>query len=83
MEFSGTEVTCVCSTNLTSLLPRWEINSERYLVTDLPLGFEASGYNLSFILYEDNVTVRCTFIDVNLQIYYSNFGIAVPLPPFG
>ena len=83
MEFSGNEVTCVCSTNLTSLLPRWEIDFETYLITDLPLGFEESGYNLSFILYEDNVTVRCTFVDINLRNYDSNIGIAVPLPPFG
>ena len=59
---SGSEVTFVCSTNLPATYPLWEIDSDVYDVTELPLGYRARGSSLIFTVYDKEITIRCSYL---------------------
>ncbi|CAI8031479.1 hypothetical protein GBAR_LOCUS17864 [Geodia barretti] len=74
---SGEEVTCVCSSNFNTVFPLWEINSEAYQITNLPLGYEATGSNLTFRVYANLTVVRCSFLIIADRLareVHSNIG---------
>lgn len=57
----GTNVTLECSYNLPiKLVPTWEVDGMDYRVTDLPLGYEASGANITFRAI-NSTSIRCFF----------------------
>ena len=61
----GTTVTLECSYNLPFvLIPMWEIDGMDYRVTDLPLGYEATGANITF--RASNHSIRCFFDAFNV-----------------
>lgn len=63
----GTIVTLECSYNLPFvLIPTWQVNGRDYRVTDLPLGYEATGANLTFRAI-NSTTIRCSFNAFNVS----------------
>lgn len=77
-------LTYTCSTNLPDAYPLWEIDSQPYQSTDLPYGFEANGYNLTFSVHKNITTVQCsflTFIGGILVEIYSNTSTVYAVTP--
>ena len=74
---TNTEVTLECDhTYPNIIIPMWEIDGINYRVTDLPLGYEASGANLTFRVY-NSTSIRCFFDAFNTSagefvVIYSN-----------
>lgn len=74
---TNTEVTFECShTYPNIIIPMWEIDGINYRVTDLPLGYEANGANLTFRVY-NSTSIRCFFDAFNTSagefvVIYSN-----------
>lgn len=62
----GTPVTLECNYNLPFvIIPMWEIDDVNYRVTDLPLGYEGTGANITF--RATNTTIRCFFDAFNVS----------------
>lgn len=73
----GTNVTLECSYNLPiALIPMWEIDGMEYRVTDLPLGYESDGANITFRARNSTI-IRCFFNAFfvstgDFEVIYSN-----------
>lgn len=84
----GTNVTLECSYNLpVALIPMWEIDGMGYRVTNLPLGYESDGTNITFRALNSTV-IRCFFnaFDVSTDefvLVYSNNATVTTTPSPG
>ena len=84
----GHNVTLECSYNRPfTIIPMWEIDSMEYRVTDLPLGYESDGANITFRALNSTI-IRCFFNVFSVstgefEVIYSNNATVTTTPSSG